>query len=105
MFRLLRRAARLAARHPVGTGVLVCIVALARLSGLVGLVLPVLVAVAVLFGWARIHPSRIAASWCRVGGGSGSTDYKWQPAMVTCGLAVHLQRPGVPAEDSQGDLR
>ena len=74
-FRVLRRAARIAARHPVGTGVLVCIVALARLSGLVGLVLPMLVVVggAVRVG-ADSSRLRIAASSCRAGDGSGSTD-------------------------------
>ncbi|MGH8892480.1 MAG: FtsK/SpoIIIE domain-containing protein [Actinomycetes bacterium] len=90
VFRLLRRGARFAARHPVGTGVLVCIAALARLSGLLGLVLPFFVAVALLFGWARIHPAsyrRVVVSrwrWFWI------YRYKWQPAMVTCGLAVHL---------------
>ena len=89
-FRLLRRVVRTAVRHPVGTGVLVCIIALARLSGLVGVAIPILVALVVLFGWSRIHPvsyRRVVVSgwrWFSV------YRYKWQPAMVTCGLAVHL---------------
>jgi S-DNA-T family DNA segregation ATPase FtsK/SpoIIIE len=90
---LARLAARLlagAARHPLATVLVVALVLVTRSAGLAGLVAAVTLLVVSLVVWRRLH----SASYRR----KVTTPYRatvvyrrrWQPAMVSCGLATVL---------------
>jgi DNA segregation ATPase FtsK/SpoIIIE, S-DNA-T family len=84
-------------RHPFAVAAAVLSLAMWRLTLARG-PLPVLGSVAVvmvgLLGWRRVHPSSFTTLFaCRVRGMWLATTcyrYMWQPAIVTAGLATHL---------------
>jgi S-DNA-T family DNA segregation ATPase FtsK/SpoIIIE len=88
--RLVARLLAGAVRHPLATGLVVALVLVARSVGLAGLVAAMTLLVVCLVVWRRAH----RASYRRM----VTTPYRatvvyrrrWQPAMVTCGLATAL---------------
>jgi S-DNA-T family DNA segregation ATPase FtsK/SpoIIIE len=87
---LLAAGVILAVRHPaIASGLMLTGIAFVWLGG-VGIVVLVVVAVGGLLGWRRWHRRsyrRVVTSRYR-----GAMIYRrrWQPAMVTCGLAAHV---------------
>ncbi|MGL5823521.1 MAG: FtsK/SpoIIIE domain-containing protein [Nocardioides sp.] len=90
LLRMTGALARLAARHPLLTFVLVLVGYVLYLDGIRGVILATALAAGLLVGWWRGHPRsfwRLVVSPWR-----GALIYarRWQPAMVTCGLSTSL---------------
>lgn len=84
------RLGRWAARHPVGTMSLVVAGLIQATTGIRGFLVGAITVCPALIAWARLHRQsfrRVVISPCRA-----AVVYArwWQPAMVTCGLAVVL---------------
>jgi len=89
--RLLGWAMGWCVRHPLGLAAAAALVAAVYVAGLLGVLVMSLAAAVALLAWARRAPASfrrvVGSRWRRV------WVYRrcWQPAMVTCGLALRLE--------------
>ncbi len=92
-----RAAIGWAGRHPVTLAAVLTTAAVAAVAGTLGLVVLVVAAVVGLVLWSRLRPAsfrrHVVSRWC----GLWRYRRRWQPAMVTCGLALTVgEREYVP---------